>query len=130
MTVSGLLEEASRWAQVAEQPLPGGYEGFYAPGLDLIVLDSRLTDVQRRCVLAHEISHARHMDAGCRADKWAERRADREAAKMLIDPMEYAYAETIYEGNVMGMARELNVLQWVIMAYRERLHDDPNLAVL
>lgn len=56
--------EASRWARVAEQPLPGGYEGFYAPGLDLIVLDSRLTDVQRRCVLAHEISHARHMDTG------------------------------------------------------------------
>lgn len=122
--------EASRWARVAEQKLPSGYEGFYAPGLDLIVLDSRLTDVQRRCVLAHEISHARHMDAGCRVDKWVERRADQEAAKMLIDPLEYAYAETIYEGNAMGMARELNVLPWVIAAYRERLHDDPNLAVL
>lgn len=122
--------EASRWARVAEQPLPVGYEGFYAPGLDLIVLDSRLTDVQRRCVLAHEISHARHRDAGCHVDKWVERRADREAAMMLIDPMEYAYAEAVYEGNAAGMARELNVLPWVISAYRERLHDDPNLAVL
>lgn len=130
MTVSRLLEEASQWAQVAEQSLPRGYEGFYAPGVDLIVLDSRLTPVQRRCVLAHEISHARHRDAGCHVDKWVERRADQEAALMLIDPMEYAYAETIYEGNVMGMARELNVLPWVIAAYRERLHDDPNLAVL
>ena len=61
--------EASRWARVAEQPLPVGYEGFYTPGLYLIVLDSRLTDVQRRCVLAHEISHARHRDAGCRCDR-------------------------------------------------------------
>jgi hypothetical protein len=81
-----LLIEASRWARVAEQPLPVGYEGFYAPGLDLIVLDSRLTDVQRRCVLAHEISHARHMDAGCRVDKWVERRADQEAGVTPIRP--------------------------------------------
>ncbi len=66
MVLNELLMEASRWARVAEQKLPSGYEGFYAPGLDLIVLDSRLTDVQRRCVLAHEISHARHMDTGCR----------------------------------------------------------------
>ena len=121
--------EASRWARVAEQPLPGGYEGFYAPGLDLIVLDSRLTDVQRRCVLAHEISHARHLDEGCRMDRWSERRADREAAVMLVNPVEYAYAETAYEGNIVGMARELNVLPWVIEAYRERLHDDPHLVL-
>ncbi|RYQ42435.1 hypothetical protein PG2000B_1128 [Bifidobacterium pseudolongum subsp. globosum] len=48
---------------------------------------------------------------------------------MLIDPLEYAYAEAVYESNVVGMARELNVLPWVIMAYRERLHDDPRLVV-
>ena len=48
---------------------------------------------------------------------------------MLIDPMEYAYAETVYEGNIVGMARELNVLPWVIAAYRERLHDDPHLVL-
>ena len=98
--------------------------------MNLIILDSRLTDVQRRCVLAHEISHARHRDAGCRCDRWAERRADIEAAAMLISPLEFAYAETVYEGNIMGMARELNVLPWVISAYREHLHDDPDLAVL
>ena len=97
---------------------------------NLILLDSRLCGVQLRCVLAHEISHARHMDSGCRVDKWVERRADQEAAKMLIDSLEYAYAEAVYEGNVMGMARELNVLPWVIEAYRERLHDDPTLAML
>lgn len=127
--VNELLMEASRWARVAERKLPSGYEGFYAPGLDLIVLDSRLTDVQRRCVLAHEISHARHHDAGCRCDRWTERRADIEAAVMLISPLEYAYAEAVYEGNTVGMARELNVLPWAIDAFRERLRDDPRLVV-
>lgn len=114
---------------MAEQKLPSGYEGFYAPGLDLIVLDSRLTDVQRRCVLAHEISHARHRDAGCRCDRWTERRADMEAAAMLISPLEFAYAETVYEGNTVGMARELNVLPWAVCAYREWLHDNPYLVM-
>lgn len=107
----------------------GGLQGAYLPQQGVILLDHRLSGVQRRCVLAHEISHARHMDAGCRVDKWVERRADQEAAKMLIDPMDYAYAEAVYEGNVMGMARELNVLPWVISAYREWLHDNPYLVM-
>ena len=107
----------------------GGLQGAYLPQQGVILLDHRLSGVQRRCVLAHEISHARHMDAGCRVDKWVERRANIEASAMLIRPMEYAMAEAIYEGNVMGIARELNVVPWVIAAYRERLHDDPCLIV-
>lgn len=114
--------EASRWAHVAERPLPHGYEGFYAPGLDLIVLDSRLTDVQRRCVLAHEISHAQHRDAGCRCDRWTERRADMEAARLPINPMEYATLEQIND-NVSWIAHELDVMPWVINGYRDWLHE-------
>ena len=125
-----LIAEAERVCRLGEARLHGGMQGVYIRDKHLILLDSRLCGVQLRCVLAHEISHARHMDAGCRVDKWVERRADQEAAKMLIDPLEYAYAEVVYEGNVMGMARELDVLPWVIAAYRERLHDDPTLAML
>ena len=125
-----LIAEAERVCRLGEARLHDGMQGVYIRDKHLILLDSRLCGVQLRCVLAHEISHARHMDAGCRVDKWVERRADQEAAKMLIDPLEYAYAEVVYEGNVMGMARELDVLPWVIAAYRERLHDDPTLAML
>ncbi len=125
-----MIAEAERVCRLGEARLRNGMQGVYIRDKHLILLDTRLRGVQLRCVLAHEISHARHMDAGCRVDKWAERRADQEAAMMLIDPMEYAYAEAVYEGNVMGMARELNVLPWVIEAYRERLHDDPTLAML
>ena len=129
MSEDALLIKAERYAPVHDVRMHGGLQGAYLPQQGVILLDHRLSGVQRRCVLAHEISHARHMDAGCRVDKWVERRADQEAAKMLIDPMEYAYAEAVYEGNVMGMARELNVLPWVITAYRERLHDDPHLVL-
>lgn len=125
-----LIETAERFCVLRERHLHGDMQGLYLREPNLILLDHGLTSEQRRCVLAHEISHARHLDEGCRVDKWTERRADQEAALMLIDPMEYAYAEAVYEGNVMGMARELSVLPWVITAYRERLHDDPNLAML
>ena len=123
------MAEAARICRLGEACLHDGLQGLYVREKHLILLDTRLRGVQLRCVLAHEISHARHMDAGCRVDKWVERRADREAAMMLIDPMEYAYAETVYEANVAGMARELNVLPWVVQAYRERLHDDPSLVL-
>lgn len=121
------MEEATQYCRLGEARLHNGMQGVYIRDKHLILLDTRLRGVQLRCVLAHEISHARHMDAGCRVDKWIERRADREAAMMLIDPLEYAYAETVYEGNTIGMAHELNVLPWVISAYRARLHDDPTL---
>ena len=123
------MEAAAKICRLGEARLHNGMQGVYIRKKNLILLDSRLCGIQLRCVLAHEISHARHMDAGCRVDKWAERRADQEAALMLIDPLEYAYAETVYEGNLVGMARELSVLPWVITAYRERLHDDPTLVM-
>lgn len=120
-----LLHEATRWARVVDYPLPYGYEGVYEAATNLIVLDVRLTDIQRRCVLAHEISHARHRDIGCQTDKWTERRADMEAAKLLIDPVEYAMAESIYGSNSHGIAVELNVMPWVVIAFRSWLHDNP-----
>ncbi len=120
---------ARRWCAVHEVDLPAGLQGVYIMEGDMILLDRRLSDVERRCVLAHEISHARHRDGGCQCDRWTERRANIEASAMLIRPMEYAMAESIYEGNVMGIARELGVMPWVVDAYRERLHDDPCLIV-
>lgn len=124
-----MLELASTWGTVHHARLQDGLQGAWCAEYGLILIDSRLTDVQRRCVLAHEISHARHRDAGCRCDRWTERRADIEAATMLISPLEYAYAEAVYEGNTIGMARELNVLPWTVEAFRERLHDNPQLVV-
>lgn len=122
-----LRKLAATWGSVCAAKLNDGMQGAWCSVYGIILLDDRLTDTQRRCVLAHEISHARHGDSGCTADRWVERRANMEASAMLINPVEYAFAEQLYEGNALMMAQELNVMPWVVGAYRERLHDDPTL---
>lgn len=118
--VVDLDEEAGRWAEVEDMRLPDGMEGAFILDLGLIVLDDRLTDIQRRCVLAHEISHARHADRGCDCDACVEARADLEAAILLIDFDAYRRAEMVCD-NIRWIARELEVLPWVVAAYRRWL---------
>ena len=111
------------WANdIRERPLPHGMLGGWDDEHGVIYLSSRLSPVQRRCVLAHEISHARHRDVGCRADAWSERRADMDAARMLVSPVEYAMLERIND-DPTWIAHESDLLTWVITAYRDLLHD-------
>ncbi|WP_051920496.1 ImmA/IrrE family metallo-endopeptidase [Bifidobacterium cuniculi] len=126
----GAIEiEALRWADLWDLPIADEHiQGMWIPDDRMIILDNRLTDTERKCVLAHEVSHARHGDGGCQEDKWAERRADMEAAGMLIDPTHYAALETICD-NPVWLAHELDVMPWVIHAFRERLHHNPALAI-
>ena len=84
---------ARKWANVYELALPADLEGGYDAANNRILISDRLTPIQRRCVLAHEISHARHHDVGCKCDSATERRADMEAARMLVNQLEYQSAE-------------------------------------
>ena len=103
-------------ARVATVPMEHGVQGAYDADTGVILVSSGLTDVQRRCVLAHEISHARHRDRGCVAPgPPVERRADREAARPLADPGRYARAERGC-GNGGWLAGEPDVMPWVIDA--------------
>jgi Zn-dependent peptidase ImmA (M78 family) len=114
---------AARWARIVTVPMEHGVQGAYDADTGTILISDRLSDVQRRCVLAHEISHARHQDCGCvGSGSSVERRADREAACMLVNPGEYAVAERVCD-NVWWLARELGVMPWIINAYREMLHE-------
>lgn len=114
---------AARWGRVIELPLEVGIEGAYDGTRGVIFISNRLSDVQRRCVLAHEISHARHHDICCREEKsQIERRANIEAACMIIDPYEYAIAEQISD-NAIWLARELNVMPDIIQSYRDWLYE-------
>ena len=62
-----LIETAERFCVLRERRLHGDVQGLYLRESNLILLDCDLTSEQRRCVLAHEISHARHLDEGCHA---------------------------------------------------------------
>lgn len=110
---------ARKWANVYELALPADLEGGYDAANNRILISDRLTPIQRRCVLAHEISHARHHDVGCKCDSATERRADMEAARMLVNQLEYQSAEIIFDGDECAIARELNVMPWVIRAYKK-----------
>lgn len=61
--------------------------GLWYPSQRRIVIASGLSDVQERCVLAHEVEHALADDLDCNGGALAihqERYADREAARKLI----------------------------------------------
>ncbi|WEV41610.1 ImmA/IrrE family metallo-endopeptidase [Bifidobacterium sp. ESL0682] len=114
---------ARNWAKVYVLPMEDGFKGAYDIERDAIYLSDRLTDVQHKCVLAHELSHARHGDCGCRnGHDAAELRADIEAARMLIDQADYMNAERCCD-NPSWIASELGVTPDLILAYRCWLHD-------
>lgn len=121
-----LIREASKLGvRVEERRLPSGLCGVYYEPARLIVLDESLPDFQRRCTLCHELVHARYHDSGCGTayGAKAERRARRETALRLIDPVEYAAAEQVYDGCVWRIACELGVTMQVINDYRQILRD-------
>jgi Zn-dependent peptidase ImmA (M78 family) len=118
---------ASMWARVVTLPMEAGIQGAFDRETNTIYMASNLTDAQRRCVLAHEISHAKHRDHGCYGHTTAmERRADTDAARLLLNPLEYAAAEIVCD-NAIWLAKELNVMPYIIHAYREWLCDHPDV---
>lgn len=53
-----------------------------------------------------------------------ERCVDRQVARLLVSPAEYALAERLHEGNPVGIAEDLGVPVWVVEAYQQALHDE------
>lgn len=94
--------------------------GYYSPMHRMIVIRLGLTLAQRRWVLAHECGHAfyDHHCAG-RVDRdSAERQANAYAARLLIDPAEYARLEAI-NSDQHWLAEEFTVSVDAILAYEE-----------
>lgn len=121
-----MLKEADALGlRVEERRLPDGLCGLYYEPARMIVLDYSMPDFQRKCTLCHELVHARHHDPGCgsRYGAKAERRARRETALLLIDPVKYAEAETLCDGDAYRIACELDVTLQVVEDYRGLLHD-------
>lgn len=108
--------------RVEERKLGRGLRGLYCDALRLIIVDDRLLNHQKVCTLCHELVHARHRDPGCGAvGAKAERRTRRETALWLVNPVEYATAERLYDGDSYLIARELGVTVQVVEDYKSLL---------
>ncbi len=84
-----------------------------------------MTYTRKRCTLMHELVHWLHGDQTCTGviGNRHERRTRLETARRLISPLEYATAETIWDGKPGLIADELNVTQEIVEDYRSMLHD-------
>ncbi|MEW6961591.1 ImmA/IrrE family metallo-endopeptidase [Trueperella pyogenes] len=119
MTEEDLITACTRLGvHVVFAPFP--LAGAYYHDTGLIVIDSRLPETSQRATLAHEYVHALRGHDGPQSASM-ERCVDRQAARLLISPAEYALAEHLHEGNAAGIAEELGVPVWVVVAYCEQL---------
>ncbi|MGV4329194.1 ImmA/IrrE family metallo-endopeptidase [Trueperella pyogenes] len=122
MTEEDLITACARvGVHVVFVPFP--LAGAYYHDTGLIVIDSRLSETSQRATLAHEYVHALHGHDGPQ-EPHIERCVDRQAARLLISPAEYALAEYIHGTNTAGIAEDLGVPAWVVEAYRQALYDE------
>lgn len=114
-----LMQVASRMAirvHVAAINNDPDLMGYYSHERRIIVLRLGLTPFEMRSVLAHELAHA-HFGDEC-STKPNERRAERYAAMLLIQPEDYAAAEAI-DPSPWAIAEELGVTEDLVTVYRD-----------
>lgn len=121
--MQSLLHLADQYGvAVVTRPLPGDLLGCFLPHERRIYLDARLTPAEQRSVLAHELGHVHFGHPGPdprspREIAREERRADRFAAELLIDPTEYARLERV-STELEYLADELGVTTDLVQVYR------------
>lgn len=82
-----------------------------------ISLRDGMTEAATLCALAHELGHAEASDPPGHTGV-AELRADRFAARLLIDPTEYRAAELVYGSHPARLAAELGVTTHLIHVFQ------------
>lgn len=109
-------------AQVHFAPIEDDPEllGYFLPQRKRIVIRLGMTLAQSRWVLGHECGHAYygHRCTGPASRDSAERQANAYAARLLIDPVEYARLEAI-NPDQHWLAEEFSVSVDGIFAYEE-----------
>lgn len=124
MRYEDLLDEAADMGvTVEERALAPGKCGYYYDPARLIIIDENMPGYMQRCTLVHELVHARHRDWG-HGDAKAERRARKETALRCVNPLEYAQAEFLCDGDSFGIAQELDLPVQVIDDYKAILHGE------
>jgi len=107
-----------------DDQLLDGADAWWYPGRDMILMDSRLLQVERRCALAHELAHIERGDEPCGSD-WLDARqelaADRWAARELI-PVERLCRALQWSGDRHEVADELWVTVDMLQVRLDHLH--------
>lgn len=87
--------------RIAYRFLPRGEVGWWNLATRTVFLDSRLSQIVRRCTLAHELVHAERGDDGRCASAWHENKLEvqvhAEAARRLIGLEHLALALLLHE---------------------------------
>lgn len=114
---AGGLGAGVHFAPIRDEP---DLLGYFLPNRRIIVVKLGLTSAQSRWVLAHECGHAfyHHRCSGMSANDAAERQANAYAARLLIDPREYARLEAINHDQ-HWLADEFGISVDGIFAYEE-----------
>lgn len=102
-----------------------GRVGEYLHRDRLIVLDKRMPRRQMRSVLCHELRHAERAEVGIdctKARRVQEARADREAARLLIDVRDLGDALVLHGQHVSAVAVELRVSDKMVRTRLSALH--------
>lgn len=116
---------ASLGINVWSKRLPKGIAGCYDNEYEAIIIDRTMTYRRKRCALMHELFHWRYEDVLCgwRTDDRIEHRTRRHSASALVDTIEYATAENMYDGEIGLMAEELDVTKQVVEDYQRLVLD-------
>lgn len=127
-----MLNTYSPWGELTAQPdlrlewrELAGHLGEYLHVERCIVLDPRMPRRQQRSVLAHELRHAEHRDFHTMCDRVnlrQEQRADREAARLLVDVRDLASALILYDEHLSAAAVELRVSDAMLRIRLATLH--------
>jgi hypothetical protein len=126
ITIDALERQAEAMhVKVLEADMPGTTCGLYCDRLRTIWLVDWLNDRQRLCTLCHELVHASYRDVGrgTQFSRKCERRARRETALTLIDPLSYGVAESVWDANSWQMASDLGVTMQVLGDYQQILSE-------
>ncbi|MCD4549709.1 ImmA/IrrE family metallo-endopeptidase [Schaalia sp. lx-260] len=98
-----------------------GIWGCYMKPMRLILVRHGLTHAARTATLLHELEHVKNGDEGHQSPR-AEARINRRVARTLIAPDDWAAATRAHmQPTVEGLAVELDVPVWVVVAYVESL---------
>jgi len=95
----------------------GGPKAAWVPAENAITVQIGMDDVTTLCSLAHELGHAHYGDPPGHHGAH-EIRADRFAARLLINPHDYATTEAIYGPHPTLLAHELGVTVKVLKTWQ------------